>query len=644
MTRLAACASYLLLCSIAHAAIQPAVTTNRTEGVAPLAVFFDASATEADGEAAPFHTLAYEWDFGETTDELWPISSMSRNRAIGPVAAHVYDTEGTYTVTLTVSDGEGRTASRSTTVTVHAQSSTFGGGATVCFSRNADFDGAPEGAERVTVAAFEEIAPYVASGTRLLLKRGQTFPASDNVSINVEGPGIIGSFGAGDDPVVAVSGGSDVFTISGSTPRARDWRIMDLEIDGSGGDGVSAVVLRGTADDMLLYNLNVHETKVGVSASLSILNYWNGSGDPGHTLHDALAIVGCTVRDLRGGGGGNGSYIAAGRFIFLGNTYTDSRQVEHVLRTPWISTGVLSHNHLSRAASTKHIVKMHAPKFNEGGLGEGRYTEKVVLSDNEFIAGDLEDWPVVLGPQDAGSDERLRNLIIERNYFTSGADANVLLRLSGAYSTVRNNVFNGAGGGAVTCVGISNRGSDPVPHDVAVVNNTAYHPGDASITMVALGDGGAIENVTIRNNLAAGGQAAVLSGTGTGIVRDHNLETASPGFVAAAPASAADFMLSASSPARDGGTEVSVWYDFTGATRAAGQPYDIGAFEHAAQTTARRIPAHPTSLLPSVWSVRGVIGATGSGHRARSAVYTLRGRRLVTRGPVRQMAIISVQR
>ena len=73
-------------------------------GDAPLAVSFDASGSnDPEGGA-----LSYAWDFGDGTT------------GTGPTANHDYGVAGAYTVTLTVTNDVGKTATANTTVTAIA--------------------------------------------------------------------------------------------------------------------------------------------------------------------------------------------------------------------------------------------------------------------------------------------------------------------------------------------------------------------------------------------------------------------------------------------------------------------------------------------------------------------------------------------
>jgi PKD repeat protein len=83
-----------------------AFTALPASGAAPLPVTFDASlSSDADGSIR-----SYTWTFGDGTS------------ATGLTAAHSYTSGGTYTATLTVTDNQGLSASKSMTITASATS------------------------------------------------------------------------------------------------------------------------------------------------------------------------------------------------------------------------------------------------------------------------------------------------------------------------------------------------------------------------------------------------------------------------------------------------------------------------------------------------------------------------------------------
>jgi len=72
-----------------------------TSGTAPLTVTFTGSGTDTDGTIA-----SYSWDFGD--------GAISDEQNL----THIYDSAGTYTATLTVTDDDSATDSASTTISV----------------------------------------------------------------------------------------------------------------------------------------------------------------------------------------------------------------------------------------------------------------------------------------------------------------------------------------------------------------------------------------------------------------------------------------------------------------------------------------------------------------------------------------------
>lgn len=80
--------------------IQTDISISRTSGVAPLSVLFDTSKTTAVNTERPFHELDYFWEFGDPENGTWVVSGLSKNVDKGPLAAHVFEMPGTYTITL----------------------------------------------------------------------------------------------------------------------------------------------------------------------------------------------------------------------------------------------------------------------------------------------------------------------------------------------------------------------------------------------------------------------------------------------------------------------------------------------------------------------------------------------------------------
>ncbi len=566
---------------LAAGEITASLVPSRVAGVAPLHVFFDATATTAAATNRPFHELEYRWSFGDPASGSWTSTSgmpnLSRNQATGPVAAHVFETPGTYTVNLTVLDGEGA-ATRSVQITVTDPDTVFAAN-TLCVGASsapvAGAGGCPAGAAVLASNDFDAaINNSIASRKRILFRRGDTFVAGSTASIRLNGPGLIGAFGSGAAPVVNATVNSTIIQLSsGSTPTIKDWRIMDLEINGNSGAATNAIKAEGGIDQVTLLRLNIHHVHFGAQLSPDILTHYG----PEHRLWDQWAVVDSTVRNAIGGGGGYVLYVAGQRLALMGNVLSDSSAAEHVLRTPYVFKGVISHNDMSRPASEKHVVKMQSTSFPAAPTG---FTEQVVLSDNKFTSGDGGAWTVALGPMNAQSDERVKQLILERNWFAPHPGQHAALMVWAQDVTVRNNLFNLTGTASQTGMVVEQRGIEPLPANVHVYNNTFYSSSIGSFRPIQFAEGA---GMVAKNNLGYAPLSTSRSMVSGSAIIERNTTNAgillSPGFLGLTPVAPVDFVLGALSSALNAGAAVPVFSDFFRHDRPQGGALDLGASE-----------------------------------------------------------------
>ncbi|MDC7221648.1 MAG: PKD domain-containing protein, partial [Spirochaetales bacterium] len=236
---------------------------NRSTGVAPLTVFFDAEdygANYFESVDEPFHDLEYRWTFGDDEDATWDYGTrpgeISKNEATGPVAAHVFEEAGEYTVEVEIFDGtDSYTEEVQITVydpdcddendPLYDPDQSFEN--TVLVANNeSDFDwnDYKEFHEEWDEEDWDKFDKYVYTefdtalsealadgGRRILFKSGQTFDFSSQTTVDVDSPVLIGSFGSGDNPIISLNesftGYFAVFATS------DDIRFMDFEIDGN---------------------------------------------------------------------------------------------------------------------------------------------------------------------------------------------------------------------------------------------------------------------------------------------------------------------------------------------------------------------------------------------------------------------------
>jgi hypothetical protein len=569
--------------------ITPSLVANRTSGVAPLAVVFDAWGTTSTASSKPGHECFFHWNYGEPTLGNWEYSGKSKNTDRGPVGAHVYETAGTYTVTLYVQDPDGTTSSATTTITVTDPDTVFSGTNTICFSTSGTFTGAPAGASQVTTSSWETVGTYIETGHRLLLRRGETWTADTYVRINVAGPGTIGAFGTGADPIVSrTTAGEPFIYLSGRTHACSDWRVMDVEFDGESTAG-SGLRGDGEVSFLTMLRLTVHHTGTCLALYADILTYWNGNGYPGHQLHSGIVAADCDLNTLTGGSGSNHWFGCFDHGALIGNRMYDSTGGEHCCRISGIQTGLVAHNYLSTCATVKCVVKFHSGRHSGTASDPndpfyGEWTENWVFSDNTVIAGSLPDWPVVFGPENSISDERGRNGIVENNYFLGGATTQEIVRCHWPDTTIRNNVLSAPDRtgltAAIDIVEISASFTEIYPARCTGFNNSFYCPGTSAITVFLLGSG-ATDNA-IYNNLSycPNRTETMISGSPSGLTQGNNLSATTPGFVTTPPTTAAEFMLAAGSAAIDAGSTQDLYYDYRGFMRTG--TFDQGAYEYGA--------------------------------------------------------------
>lgn len=318
---------------------------------------------------------------------------------------------------------------------------------------------------------------------------------------------------------------------------------------------------------------------------------WNNHGNGGHTIFEDWFVVDSRMTGIPGcNSPGNYNcdwrvYLAARRSAILGNDL-DNQDTggSHVIRSEYTSRGIFAHNTLARAGDFQLAIKLHAKDWTSPGVtnpgGVGTYTERVVIADNKIIGG-INPWTLSLGPQDEINDERVRDIIVERNWFVAGRATQLHMHINSSETTIRNNLCDLTGAAYHTCVSIDQWGITPAPSNDRVFNNTFYSGASGDFVGVEIGTA---SGTVVRNNLGAAPLAAgptMVSGAGTGLVSSNNL-LGSPGalFVSATPSGPADFVLKAApNPARDTGTALPVWSNFFLVSRPQGGALDLGASE-----------------------------------------------------------------
>lgn len=233
----------------------------------------------------------------------------------------------------------------------------------------------------------------------------------------------------------------------------------------------------------------------------------------------------------------------------------------------------------SRAGTYQHALKIHASEHDRSGSCESRWVE---ISDN--VATYPAPRVISIGPQDAGSIERVSHVVLERNRtFGDPRTGRVQagLEISARHVLVRNNVLDGTGGSAGYAGAlVQRRGGEPTPFAIRFLNNTVVRR-DAveAFSGVSMSS---TDLASVRNSIAwapSSSSPSMLSGSPTNLTSSNNLLVGTdPQFTSF---SGQDYTLaSASSAAVDAGTTLGeVRTDYRGTTRPLGVRSDVGAFE-----------------------------------------------------------------
>lgn len=421
--------------------MQARLAASRIIGPAPLAVHFDATGTtisSANG-AHPFHHVRYEFDFGDARGQTWPISGLSRNTQTGgPIAAHVYDLPGTYTVRVRARDHSGGVSETTLNITVQDPDSTYAGTRTVCVSTSGLFAGCPAGAAQQN--ALPDSASY--SGRRVLLRRGESFGAIHipHGASNVQ----IGAFGSGAaKPTVARVGIGTIQPNSSAFPS--DISVSDLSIAGG-------IELYATASRLLFYRNDLGTQGAGLTAQINldgalayIAQHHSLPRDQYHQPREIFVVEnrahGSTANPLV-------NMIGVGsRFVIMGNDMGTAQQ--HTVRIYAMHKGFIAHNALRGRSSDGIRVAL---KLHSGGLGayhdnyaisgDSWATRQVVIANNRM--GDTTDNNSFTGgasPENNGaqSAQGLEDVVLENNIFFRGPNTNTEFIMMGRRMTTRGN-------------------------------------------------------------------------------------------------------------------------------------------------------------------------------------------------------------
>lgn len=611
--------------------------------VAPCAVHFDAigdGQSETTDAAYPraFHSLVFQWDFGDPSAGAWPVSGVPKNGALGAIAGHLYEKPGEYPVRLTVTNPLGESDVAQASITVTDPNAHFATSDTWCFANagtpgGAGFEACPvaSATRHVVIGAavaggFElALGPlYCGAGLakkRCLFRAGDSFRSSLYVSLSsAAGAGLLSRFGTGPDPRIVGGAGFAVvrngWTVSG----------FDVEVAGT----------------QPLFRIPQQEAHVTVAhtrgRNLRAHCIVTDTGDA--AIHnDLLAVVEIDCQATLAAEQA-GLFVRAERTLVMGNTLDNAYGGQFVLRTVHFPHSLIAHNRLMRPKShpsdPRNVMQLRAWAGNANGAQIGPTptpTEFVVVSDNAFAQDNAVMVVRTCQSNDCLDDPRardFRDVLFERNFFqyTDGGQQGRMqyaFWIQGGDVTIRDNLFDLQG---IEAGDSSNAdrfveqaanlaGSPGLDDDrIHVLNNAVYFDEAFDRPFRFCQSRAAGSGHQCRNNLlVAPNHGGDWSADDGDFASSNNQFLTSNPFVAPVPdqglSRPSDFQLASSAPLVDAGYDYAseaagTWTDFGRRCRPADGPdanaapdWDIGPWELGA-TDCLATPEPSGMLLTGV--------------------------------------------
>lgn len=458
--------------------VTPSLVASRSSGAAPLAVHFDATSTTSSAVGDAFRQVTYTFGYGDSGSGNWSTDSTSKNSdSGGPIGAHVYETAGTYTVTVTADDGTS-SASTTVTVTVSNPDTVYSGTNTICITNasTGTNDWGPSG------CAYQATLPSGGAawtGKRVLFKRGVDYTALGAITVPRTSSNVrIGAAGTGTKPLIR-----RININEDSRPTTAQWSedvvVSDIDFRAVDGNldpaikhnqcGRNVLILRCDIADSSATATSVNNSII-LGADLGFYSQtmgslegggWNGGGDQNRVLARSAFYVpkyifvvecyqrGASIRPTVSYNALEGSFAST---ALMGNDFRICG--EHMHRLYLARKTLIQHSKLEDIGkdTIRHAIKMmsggtRVPQENVEDRPDGLtwYTEQVVIRNNILGASDSpHDWTVQIGPQNGNEPEGVVDTILENNTFINSATKSVDIVAGPARRiTTRGNVLSG---------------------------------------------------------------------------------------------------------------------------------------------------------------------------------------------------------
>ncbi len=349
--------------------------TELTNFYVPLPVFFEGWASSPKDDI-----INYRWDFGDGS--VLEGSGMFNS-------AHIYETPGTYTATLTVKDSSGTTASDTIQITARARDGITYYVDSAIGDDNL-YDGKCQaisggcGPWQTATKAFRMIGcgnnnTFYQPGDQILFKRGQTFYYQSSCGQSaVAQPGhnkagygyLFGTYGTGAKPIIKPANGVDTYLIAQTGLGMAFVTFRDLNFIGRADNGVvnTKEIFQSTQKiiNILFYNNDFKDqgTAIVLSGQTPCTDNINGAFIFNNTMFNSTRGV--------------LFFAAAGRLAFIGNSLDLSENHDAYLDP--IDNGIILDNTFSRPAHGRTALRIAA-----AGASVGCPSNNVYVAKNEIL-------------------------------------------------------------------------------------------------------------------------------------------------------------------------------------------------------------------------------------------------------------------
>lgn len=403
----------------------------------------------------------YTWNFGD------PGSAF--NTLTGWIGAHTYDTAGTYTASLTVTDQAGNSSTVTTQVTITANTRT-----SIYVDSAAGNDSNNGSSPQFAVASVARAMQLVTNDCQILFHNGQTFQVV-NSAIIANSNVLISTYGAGAPAVLEkVTGtGASIFNIAASATNCVAQNIVL--------DSMWDMATYGPAKvDVYGFYVTGNNFTVRNCTFLNVDDGINAAGCPDGVLvqnnYFSMDIRGCNIW-------GQG-YDQ----VYIGNTMTNSTQ-EHLIRTDGsgVQRLLIEDNNLSRPTQNKGTLELRVASFfyvsgnviNGGtlrlGLPDGGGAEVAGAGNTPVFSG----WGVV-------QDNETSKIFVN-------------IRPGLQHVAIRNNVFNYDQAGSEIVIDPTGTVGNPQIQDIRIYNNTLIDTSAYGDFLEVLGS--SPTGISVTNNL-----------------------------------------------------------------------------------------------------------------------------------------------